>query len=164
MYCNFVPNKILHWHLSQYAVSSLVIWWPHGAIHPWLKHTTPSDALPLQSGFQLKRHFSHLPAWAWDLNCMSTDNGERADLTWPASCWMVAAWRHGAARCSVVTLTKHRGKYHIYSPQLFWRISVSSPRTDRFTIQCNALTKLENQWASNKVVIIKNPSSFGDRI
>ena len=60
----------------QYVVSSLVIWWPHGAIHPWLKHTTPSDALPLQSGFQLKRHFSHLPAWAWDLNCMSTDNGE----------------------------------------------------------------------------------------
>lgn len=140
-----------------------MIWWPHGPIHPWLKYTTPSDALPLQSGFQLKRHFSHLAAWAWDLNCMSTDN--RADLTWPASCWMVPAWSHGAVRCSVVTLTKHRGKYHIYSPQLFWRIPVSSPRTDRFTI-LNAMhvvtKKIENQWASNKVAIIKNPSRFGD--
>ena len=106
IYCIATLFLTKHWHWVHITICgqlTAVIWWPHGAIHPWLKYMTPSDALPLQSGFQLKRHFSHLAAWAWDLNCMSTDN--RADLTWPASCWTFPAWSHGAGKCRVVTLT-----------------------------------------------------------
>ena len=119
IYCIATLFLTKHWHWVRITIcgqltGDMMTSWTNPSL---AKVYTPSDALPLQSGFQLKRHFSHLAAWAWDLNCMSTDN--RADLTWPASCWMVPAWSHGAVRCSVVTLTKHRGKYHIYSPQLF---------------------------------------------
>ena len=137
IYCIATLFLTKHWHWVHITIcgqltGDMMTSWSNPSL---AKVYTPSDALPLQSGFQLKRHFSHLAAWAWDLNCMSTDN--RADLTWPASCWTFPAWSHGAGKCRVVTLTSTEENI-IFTLHNFFEESLC-PRLALTHLQCNAL-------------------------